>query len=113
MTTDTGIVERVAAVLKSLPIRDMSDPGGELDQLRLRETARAVLECLRTPTPEMVEAMIGANARQYEIARRLQTMSSEAYRGSFGEATPPEVALVAGFTAAIDRALSPSKGEGE
>lgn len=36
-------VEGVVAALKRLPIRDLEEPGGELDELRLREAARAVI----------------------------------------------------------------------
>ncbi len=34
-------------MLKTLPIRDHANEGGELDQLRLREAARAVIEGMR------------------------------------------------------------------
>lgn len=41
------MIERVAAALKSLPVRDRLEPGGELGGLRLREAARAVIEAMR------------------------------------------------------------------
>lgn len=50
------MVERIADVLARLPVRDASDPGGELDKLRRREAALAVLDALETPTDEMMEA---------------------------------------------------------
>lgn len=43
----TNMVERVVAVLTQLPIRDLADPGGELDRLRLREAARAAIAAVR------------------------------------------------------------------
>lgn len=46
LMTDT-ILTRLVKLFKSLPIRDLSAPGGELDTLRLREAARAILIELR------------------------------------------------------------------
>lgn len=37
---------RVAAALERLPIRDLSEPGGELDKLRLLDAARAAVGAL-------------------------------------------------------------------
>lgn len=50
------MIERVALTLKALPIRDRQEPGGELDQLRLREAARAAIAAMREPTGAMKEA---------------------------------------------------------
>lgn len=50
------MIERVAKALKAVPIRDLTDPGGELDQLRLREAARAAIEAMREPTEAMKDA---------------------------------------------------------
>jgi hypothetical protein len=50
------MVERVAAALRKLPIRDSKNPGSELDHLRLREAARAAIEAMREPTKEMIDA---------------------------------------------------------
>src|SRR3990167_3543558 len=36
-------VEDVAEALSKVPVRDSIDPGGQLDQLRLREAARAAI----------------------------------------------------------------------
>lgn len=43
-------IQRVADAIAKLPVRDNFDPGGELDQLRLREAARAAIEALRKPS---------------------------------------------------------------
>jgi hypothetical protein len=48
------MIDRIASVLEKLPIRDKLDSGSELDQLRLREAARAVIEAMRHPTAEML-----------------------------------------------------------
>lgn len=50
------MIERIVEALKSVPVRDSAAPGGELDQLRLREAARAVLTSMREPTKAMLEA---------------------------------------------------------
>jgi hypothetical protein len=47
---DPAIVQRVADALAKLPVRDLSDPGGELDGLRLREAARAAIRAATPPT---------------------------------------------------------------
>ena len=44
---DSDMVERVAAALARLPIRDLNNPGSELDGLRLREAARAAIAAMR------------------------------------------------------------------
>lgn len=41
------MINKIAAVLERFPIRDNVDRGGELDQLRLREAASAVIEAMR------------------------------------------------------------------
>lgn len=41
------MLDRVAAALRKLPIRDSANPGSELDHLRLREAARAALMAIR------------------------------------------------------------------
>lgn len=41
------MIDRVAAALAALPIRDNLDRGSELDQLRLREAARAAIKAMR------------------------------------------------------------------
>jgi hypothetical protein len=99
MTTDTTMVERCArAILASHDWTTNDGAEGGWDSLSddwkevYRKGARAVLECLRTPTPEMVEALM----------QRLR------FEG--GGTVADEAA--ASFAAAIDRALSPSKGEG-
>lgn len=51
------MIERVVEALKRLPIRDATNLGSQLDQLRLREAARAVYEAIREPTPEALYAM--------------------------------------------------------
>jgi len=50
------MVERVARALRALPVRDYAQVGGELDELRLREAARAAIEAMREPTEGMVKA---------------------------------------------------------
>lgn len=50
------MISKIAETLKALPIRDRADEGGELDQLRLREAARAVLVAIREPSKKMVDA---------------------------------------------------------
>jgi hypothetical protein len=51
---DTGVgdpkpsrADVIATVLGSLPVRDFSEPGGELDMLRRREAARAIIQALK------------------------------------------------------------------
>ena len=46
---------KICKALEKLPIRDQASPGGELDQLRLREAARAVIDAMREPTDAMIE----------------------------------------------------------
>lgn len=46
----TPPVERVVKALEGVPVRDDSDPGGELDRLRLIEAARAAISALGEPT---------------------------------------------------------------
>lgn len=41
------MVDRVAAALRKLPIRDSANRGSELDNLRLREAARAAIIAMR------------------------------------------------------------------
>jgi prolipoprotein diacylglyceryltransferase len=97
MTTDTGMVERVAAAIAAAGGSDWSKvpkrpgPGFSMYQMYMG-MARAALECLRTPTPEMVEAMIEEDTKP---GRYFSQLMSDL------------------FTAAIDAVLSPSKGEGE
>lgn len=67
------------------------------EQSSARFLARAVLECLRTPTPEMVEA----------------AMDNFDIRGWGQVRWTPLAAMEVALKAAIDRALLPSKGEGE
>lgn len=43
----TELIDRAVAALMKLPIRDAANPGGELDNLRLREAVRAVLVAIR------------------------------------------------------------------
>ena len=62
------LVERVALKLRSLPIRDMTDPGGELDELRLREAARAALSAL--PSHKLLREALDALEPFVEIAKR-------------------------------------------
>lgn len=89
MTTDTAMVERVARALAGQDIEIDSSIGQTYAELA-NTAIVAVLECLRAPTPEMVEAM-----------------------EKTALVTPYHDEMRAAFTAAIDRALSPSKGEGE
>ena len=49
----TTTLEKMVAAMAALPVRDLSEPGGELDKLRLREVARAALEAIREPSPDM------------------------------------------------------------
>jgi hypothetical protein len=51
------MVARVAAALRGLPVRDRSAEGGELDNLRLREAARAAIAAMREPTDDVSERM--------------------------------------------------------
>lgn len=44
------MLERGVEALKRLPVRDRETPGSELDELRLREAVRAVIQSLRVPT---------------------------------------------------------------
>lgn len=53
----SDMIDRISAALRTLPVRDMILPGGELDQLRSREAARAVLEAIRASTADTLEAM--------------------------------------------------------
>ena len=50
------MVDRIVDVLRRLPVRDLANPGGELDGLRLREAARAAIEAMREPTEAMIDA---------------------------------------------------------
>lgn len=102
MTTDTGMVELadfenpiVQVVYELICAQDEAaqPPEGEhWEGYLARRIVPAVLECLRTPTPKMVGAF------------------SEAFATS--DMSVADIIRV-GFAAAIDRALSPSKGEGE
>jgi hypothetical protein len=56
------MIDRVSDVLARLPVRDLTDPGGELDKLRRREAARAVLGAILLPTDSMVGV---GNERRY------------------------------------------------
>ena len=48
-SVDTGeLRERVAAILTRLPVRDCVEPGGELDGLRIREAADAILDLIQS-----------------------------------------------------------------
>lgn len=51
----SDMIERVAAALEILPIRDNENRGGELDRLRLREAARAAIKAMREPTEAMID----------------------------------------------------------
>lgn len=44
-----SMIERIVEVLEKLPIRDNAERGGELDKLRLREAARAMIRAMREP----------------------------------------------------------------
>jgi hypothetical protein len=100
MTTDTGMVEQCARAAFERSGRHYGGPVTNWDDLGAGkvywlDAVTAVLECLRTPTPEMVEAgrdIVGWFSADRDSAADTAT---EAFR------------------AMIDRALSPSKGEGE
>lgn len=51
------LIERVAMALERLPIRDISNPGSDLDGLRLREAARAAVDVVMEPTPAIIDTM--------------------------------------------------------
>ena len=99
MTTDTPMVELCARPVKERSTTAGREPGSHLRSQPLPDAVCidlvvAVLECLRTPTPEMVEAATHAIYGQ------------TCERVSASEATYVIVKV-------IDRALHPSKGEGE
>lgn len=56
------MVEKVKAALRALPVRDSRDIGGELDELRLGEAARAAIEAMLENTAAM--SFAGADAVQ-------------------------------------------------
>lgn len=99
MTTDTPMVERLAREIGAIYDGEV-DPIATPNRYPVAElAARAVLECLRTPTPEMVEAAI----------LRAEFVDADGW-------SDVEVATALFqymIDAAIDRALLPSKGEGE
>lgn len=92
------MVYRVAAALSRLPVRDNSEPGGELDGLRLREAARAAILAMREPTEEMLDG--GFAAMDYD-----DLMSENA--DYFNKRIAGRV-----YRAAIDAALNPAPPQG-
>lgn len=104
MTTDTGMVDRLALICaRHADTFQSGDVSPSLNThpsdysphewLTAQACVRAVLECLRTPTPEMVEAGMTV----------MDNRCNEPASGVVPDA----------FIAMIDRALSPSKGDGE
>lgn len=65
MADGRDMVERVARALSKVPVRDMADPGGELDGLRLREAARAAIEAMREPTEDMYDGLNASTSFAY------------------------------------------------
>jgi hypothetical protein len=58
-TMNGEMIFKLCETLRKLPIRDQVAPGGELDQLRLREAARAILATMKSPTAEMLSFGVG------------------------------------------------------
>lgn len=50
------LIARVAKALEGVPVRDTSAPGSELDQLRLREAARAAIKAVGEAIEEYDDA---------------------------------------------------------
>lgn len=81
------MVERVADVLARLPVRDASDPGGELDTLRRLEAARAVIDALMEPTPEMLtEGAFPFQQHRYGPTMNAREAAAAIYRAMLSKA---------------------------
>jgi hypothetical protein len=112
MTTDTGMVEQCARAAFERSGRHYGGPVTNWDDLGAGkvywlDAVTAALECLRTPTPEMVEAMRQAGTYQFvEQGHVYDEYDSDS--ATLADHAPAEI-----FAIMINAALSPSKGEGE
>lgn len=63
--TKPSTLQYLAQALKTLPCRDMSGRGDDLDNLRRREAVRAMLKYLRAPTLEIRQHIEGKSGQAF------------------------------------------------
>ena len=67
LLAETSMIDRVADALTRFPVRDFTDPGGELDKLRCREAARAAILAMREPNEAQYDALCATNLMWREL----------------------------------------------